>query len=44
MIQTLWFSQEFDRKVFKVIEKELVLGTLLIQDAEGPTICQHMLQ
>ncbi|TYZ68588.1 hypothetical protein PybrP1_010076 [[Pythium] brassicae (nom. inval.)] len=44
VLQTLWFSQEFNRKVFEVIEKELVLGTTLIQDAEGLTRAQRMLR
>lgn len=44
VLQTLWFSQEFHRKVFEVIETELVLGTTLIQDAEGLTRAQRMLR
>lgn len=44
VLQTLWFSQEFHRKVFEVIEKELLLGTTLIQDAEGLTRAQRMLR
>ncbi|KAF1318254.1 Hect e3 ubiquitin, partial [Globisporangium splendens] len=44
VLQTLWFSQELHRKVFEVIERELVLGTTLIQDAEGLTRAQRMLR
>lgn len=44
VLQTLWFSQEFHRKVFEVIERELVLGTTLIRDAEGLTRAQRMLR
>ncbi|DAZ99878.1 TPA: hypothetical protein N0F65_008621 [Lagenidium giganteum] len=44
VLQTLWFSIEFHRKVFEVIEKELLLGTALAQDTEGLTRAQRMLR
>lgn len=42
VLQTLWFSMEFHRKIFEVIEKELCLATELTQETEGLTRGQRM--
>ncbi|KAG7382286.1 regulator of chromosome condensation [Phytophthora pseudosyringae] len=44
VLQTLWFSKEFHRKVFEVLEKELIQGKELTDDAEGLTRAQRMLR
>ncbi|KAL3672816.1 hypothetical protein V7S43_002105 [Phytophthora oleae] len=44
VLQTLWFSKEFHRKVFEVLEKELIQGKELTEDAEGLTRAQRMLR
>ncbi|GMF18900.1 unnamed protein product [Phytophthora lilii] len=43
-LQTLWFSKEFHRKVFEVLEKELIQGKELTEEAEGLTRAQRMLR
>ncbi|RLN97718.1 hypothetical protein BBJ28_00007803, partial [Nothophytophthora sp. Chile5] len=43
-LQTLWFSTEFHRKVFEVLEKELLQGKELTEEAEGLTRAQRMLR
>lgn len=42
VLQTLWFSMEFHRKIFEVIERELCLATELAQETEGLTRGQRM--
>ncbi|KAK1940693.1 putative E3 ubiquitin-protein ligase HERC2 [Phytophthora citrophthora] len=44
VLQTLWFSKEFHRKVFEILEKELIQGKELTEDAEGLTRAQRMLR
>ncbi|KAE9350182.1 hypothetical protein PF008_g6565 [Phytophthora fragariae] len=44
VLQTLWFSKEFHRKVFEVLEKELIQGKELTEEAEGLTRAQRMLR
>ncbi|KAG1709280.1 hypothetical protein DVH05_019923 [Phytophthora capsici] len=44
VLQTLWFSKEFHRKVFEILEKELLQGKELTEDAEGLTRAQRMLR
>ncbi|CAI5744110.1 unnamed protein product [Peronospora destructor] len=42
VLQTLWFSKEFHRKVFEVLEKELIQGKGLTEAAEGLMRAQRM--
>lgn len=44
VLQTLWFSKEFNRKIFEVLEKELIQGKELINEAEGLARAQRMLR
>lgn len=44
MLQTLWFSMEFHRKVFEIMEKELMGGMELTKETEGLTRAQRMLR
>uniref|UniRef100_M4C5B7 B30.2/SPRY domain-containing protein n=1 Tax=Hyaloperonospora arabidopsidis (strain Emoy2) TaxID=559515 RepID=M4C5B7_HYAAE len=44
VLQTLWFSKEFHRKVFEALEKELIQGKELTEEAEGLTRAQRMLR
>ncbi|KAI9916240.1 hypothetical protein PsorP6_016910 [Peronosclerospora sorghi] len=43
-LQTLWFSIEFHRKVFEVLEKEIIQGKELTEKTEGLTRAQRMLR
>ncbi|TDH72085.1 hypothetical protein CCR75_000780 [Bremia lactucae] len=42
VLQTLWFSKEFHRKVFEILERELIQGKELIKDTEGLTRAQRV--
>lgn len=44
MLQTLWFSMEFHRKVFEMMETELMGGMELTKETEGLTRAQRMLR
>lgn len=44
ILQTLWFSMEFHRKVFEIMEKELMGGMELTKETEGLTRAQRMLR
>ncbi|KAI9911770.1 hypothetical protein PsorP6_008756 [Peronosclerospora sorghi] len=43
-LQTLWLSIEFHRKVFEVLEKEIIQGKELTEKTEGLTRGQRMLR
>ncbi|KAL8014587.1 putative HECT domain, B30.2/SPRY domain, Zinc finger, RanBP2-type, glycosyl transferase, family 48 [Plasmopara halstedii] len=44
VLQTLWFTKEFHRKVFEVLDKELIQGKELTHGADGLTRAQRMLR